>query len=111
MIRGDYMQKLGIDISSYQRGINLQVAKNEGVEFVILRGGFTGWGTGVSYNKDSCFEEFYNTCNNINLPMGVYWYSCANTKDKGINEANFLYENCLKGKRFQYPIYIDVEDS
>ena len=111
MIRGDYMQKLGIDISSYQRGINLQVAKNEGVEFVILRGGFTGWGTGVSYNKDSCFEEFYNTCNNINLPMGVYWYSCANSREKGINEANFLYENCLKGKRFQYPIYIDVEDS
>lgn len=103
--------KFGIDISSYQRGINLSLAKSEGVEFVILRGGFTGWGTGVSYNKDSCFEEFYNSCNSLGLPIGVYWYSCANTRDKGINEANFLYENCLKGKRFQYPIYIDVEDS
>lgn len=103
--------KFGIDISSYQRGINLNLAKSEGVEFVILRGGFTGWGTGVSYNKDTCFEEFYNSCNSLGLPVGVYWYSCANTRDKGINEANFLYENCLKGKRFQYPIYIDVEDS
>lgn len=103
--------KLGIDISSYQRGINLNLAKNEGVDFVILRGGFTGWGTGVSYNKDTCFEEFYNQCKSLGLPVGVYWYSCANTKDKGINEAKFLYENCLKGKIFEYPIYIDVEDS
>lgn len=102
---------LGIDISSYQRGIDLKLAKSEGVKFVILRGGFTGWGTGVSYNKDSCFEEFYSTCKSLDIPVGVYWYSCANTKEKGINEANFLYENCLKGKRFQYPIYIDVEDS
>lgn len=40
----------------------------------------------------------------------MYYYSCAKTLEEGISEANFLYENCLKNRRFEYPIYIDVED-
>lgn len=99
----------GIDISSYQNGLKLQ--KNNEYDFVILRGGFTGWGTGVNYNKDTCFEDFYKQCKNNNIPVGCYWYSCADNYEKGINEANFLYNNCLKGKQFEYPIYIDIEDT
>ena len=101
----------GLDISSYQNGINFNQIKDVGVQFLILRAGFTGWGTGVNYNKDSCFDNFYKQAKQVGIPVGAYWYSCANTKDKGIAEAKFLYENCLKGKQFEYPIYIDVEDS
>lgn len=101
----------GLDISSYQKGINFNAIKNAGIEFLILRAGFTGWGTGVSYNKDSCFESFYNSAKQYNIPVGTYWYSCANTREKGIAEANYMYNNCLKGKQFEYPIYIDVEDT
>lgn len=35
------MAKWGIDISSWQKGINLSAAKNEGVQFAILRAGFS----------------------------------------------------------------------
>lgn len=101
----------GLDISSYQGGINFDAIKSAGVEFLILRAGFTGWGTGVNYNKDTCFEEFYNKSKSHNIPVGAYWYSCANTKEKGIAEAKFMYDNCLKGKQFEFPIYIDVEDT
>lgn len=101
----------GLDISSYQKGINFNSIKSSGVNFLILRAGFTGWGTGVNYNKDSCFENFYKQAKQIGIPVGAYWYSCANTKEKGIAEARFIYENCLKGKQFEYPIYIDVEDT
>ena len=101
----------GLDISSYQKGISLDKIKNAGYEFLILRAGFTGWGTGVNYNKDKSFEHFYNQSKSHNIPVGAYWYSCANTKEKGIAEANYMYENCLKGKKFEFPIYIDVEDT
>lgn len=101
----------GVDISSYQKGINLQQAKNEGVRFAILRAGFTGWGTGVSKQKDSQFETFYSQCKSLGIPVGAYWYSCANTYDKGKAEAEYMYNYCLKGKQFEYPIYIDVEDT
>ncbi len=104
-------ERKGLDLSSYQKGINFDAIKNsEYNQFVILRGGFTGYGTGVSYNKDSCFEDFYNSAKAKGIPVGCYWYSCANTYDKGVAEANYLYDNCLKGKQFEYPIYMDVED-
>ena len=101
----------GLDISSYQNGINFDTIKNADINFLILRAGFTGWGTGISYNKDKCFEEFYSKAKQHDINVGAYWYSCANTKEKGISEAKFMYENCLKGKQFEYPIYIDVEDT
>ena len=98
----------GIDISEHQNGLSLK--KVQGIDFVILRAGFTGWGTGVDYNKDKCFEEWYEEAKAIGMSVGAYWYSCANTKEKGENEAKFMYQNCLKGKKFEYPIYIDVEE-
>lgn len=104
------MPKLGVDLSNHQRGIDLRQLKNEGVEFIILRGGYTGWGTGVNYNKDSCFEMWYDEAKALGIPVGCYYYSCANTYSKGVAEATFLYENCLKNHQFEYPIYIDVED-
>ncbi len=106
------MEKLfGIDISYYEKGIDLSKAKNEGIKFIILRGGVTGYGTGTSKSKDTQFETFYKQCKNLNIPVGAYWYSCANTYEKGKAEAEFMYNNCLKGKQFEYPIYIDVEDT
>lgn len=101
----------GLDISSYQNGINFDAIKNAAINFLILRAGFTGWGTGVNYNKDNTFESFYNQAKQRGINVGAYWYSCANTREKGIAEAKFMYENCLKGKQFEFPIYIDVEDT
>lgn len=104
------MAIFGIDLSSYQKGINLSQAKNEGVQFVILRAGYTGYGNGISKAKDNNFETFYSQCKNLGIPVGAYWFSCANTYQKGVDEANWMYENCLKGKQFEYPIYLDVEE-
>lgn len=101
----------GLDISSYQNGIDFDAIKSAGINFLILRAGFTGWGTGISYNKDKCFEDFYSKAKQRDINIGAYWYSCANTKEKGIAEARYMYENCLKGKQFEFPIYIDVEDT
>ena len=102
--------KKGIDISVWQKGISFDALKGK-VDFIILRAGFTGTSDGVSKKKDSEFENFYKQAKERGIPVGAYWYSCANTKAKGISEANFMYENCLKGKTFEYPIYIDVENN
>lgn len=104
------MQKFGIDLSRHNEGINFDTLKNEGVEFAILRAGYTGYGDGVSKAKDNQFEHFYNECKNKGIGVGAYWFSIAKTYDEGVAEANFMYENCLKGKQFDYPIYTDVED-
>ena len=104
------MEVRGIDISSYQKGINFDAIKSS-VEFAILRAGFTGWGgDGTGKNKDSCFEDFYKQAKAKGIPVGAYWYSCANTYEKGKAEAEYMYKNCLKGKQFEYPICMDVEE-
>lgn len=99
----------GIDISEWQKSMNLSILKRSGYDFIILRAGFTGYKTGA-YKKDSYFEKFYSQAKSLGIPVGVYYYSCAYTSNLGRDEAKFLYENCLKGKQFEYPIYIDVED-
>lgn len=96
------MQKFGIDISLYQKGMNLDRAIAEGVEFAILRGG-------VHLGKDSCFDDFYKQCKARNIPVGVYLYSYATTVEAAEQEAAFLIEKVLKGKQFEYPVYMDVE--
>lgn len=103
--------QFGIDISCWQKGINLSIAKNQGVKFAILRCGYTGSSNGISKGIDNSFETFYKQCKSLNIPVGCYWFSRANTYEKGVNEAKFMYENCLKNKQFEYPIYIDVEDN
>ena len=97
------MSKFGIDISVWQSGFNFDKAVSEGVEFVILRGAY-------HMSKDKCFEDFYKECQKRQLPVGVYHYSMAKTVASAKEEAKFLIENVLKGKKFDYPIYMDVED-
>ena len=101
----------GIDISVYQKGLNLNKVKAEGYDFVILRGSYTGYGAKRTKVKDSTFEGFYTEAKKAGLKVGCYHYSCANTKQGGIDEAMFLYETCLKGKTLEMPVYIDVENT
>ena len=56
------MKRWGIDISTWQRGIDLAKAKSEGVEFAILRAGF-------STTKDNQFETFYSQCKSLGIPV------------------------------------------
>ncbi len=96
------MQKWGIDISKWQSGFDFNKALQEGVEFVVLRGAY-------AMSKDKCFENFYKQCKSLNIPVGVYHYTMAETVDEARAEANFML-NILKGKQFEYPIWLDVED-
>lgn len=98
------MPKFGIDVSVWQKGINFSKAKSEGVEFVILRGAY-------AKSKDKCFEAFYSSCKALNIPVGVYHYSMAKTVAEAKAEAQYLITNVLRGKKFEYPIYMDIEDA
>lgn len=98
------MKKFGIDISEWQDGFDFDKAVAEGVEFAILRGG-------DKLYKDRCFEEFYAACKQRGIPVGVYHYTRCTTPEQARQEAQFLIQNVLSGKTFEYPIYMDVEAS
>ena len=96
----------GIDISAHQGDFPLDVAVSDGVQFVILKAA----GGDCGLYKDSKFERNYKLAKQLNLPVGCYFYSKALSVSGAIEEAKFLYENCLKGKKFELPVYYDVED-
>ena len=101
----------GIDISKHQKGLRLADVKAAGYDFVIIRGAYTGYGLDRTKQKDPCFEDFYKQAKNLGLKVGAYYYSCAKNQADGIAEALFFYNQCLKGKSFEMPVYIDVEDT
>ena len=96
----------GIDVSTYQKTMKFA---NTPAKFVILRAGYTSRSTGLC-NKDTAFESLYEQAKSQGLNVGVYWYSLALSAEQAIEEAKYLYENCLKGKKFELPIYLDVEE-
>lgn len=100
------MIQFGIDISAWQGNYDLRRAKEEGVKFVILKGG----GGDDGLYKDSRFEQNYKKAKDLGLPVGVYWFSKALTVSSARREAEYFYTNCLKGKTFELPVYIDVEN-
>lgn len=107
------MELKGIDISEWQGKLNLsdfQKMKDDGVKFVIIRCGYTSYGKSKLKYVDRYFENNYSLCKQVGLPVGTYYYSCATTIDEAKSEANFVL-SILKGKKFEYPIAIDTEDS
>ena len=97
------MKEFGVDISKWQKGIDIGKLKADGVQFVILRGA-------DRYTKDSEFNAFYDKCNLLGIPVGCYQYCRALSVDEAVKEARFLIDNVLKGKKFAYPIYGDFEE-
>lgn len=96
------MAKQGIDISYCQTNINWNVLK---VDFVLMRAGYGRY----AYQKDVMFETHYNNACSKNIPKGAYWYSYAMSEAEAIEEAKACIA-VLKGKKFEYPIYFDVEE-
>ena len=99
--------KFGVDISTYQSGVDYAAAVNKGkVEFAILRAGYGR----ESYQKDDQFEEHYNGFRKYGIPMGAYQYSYAKDVAGAKAEAAVMLE-WLRGKEFQLPIFYDMEES
>ncbi len=63
--------KFGIDVSKYQSNIDFEKAKKAGVEFVIIRIGYRGYGSGTLV-LDPMFEEHFTNARNAGLKVGVY---------------------------------------
>jgi GH25 family lysozyme M1 (1,4-beta-N-acetylmuramidase) len=105
--------KKGIDISEWQGNLNydnFKALKEIGIEFIIIRCGYTSYGKNKEKYKDKYFENNYNLAKQLSIPVGTYYYSCATSEEEAIEEANFILE-LINNKTFEYPICIDTEDN
>lgn len=96
----------GIDVSDWQGDIDWAKAKAAGVKFSLLK---CGYGMDLTDQDDACFERNASECERLGIPYGVYLYSYANTMEKSKSEAAHVLR-MLKGRKPQYPVYLDLED-
>ncbi len=99
-----------IDVSTHNGTIDFQKVRAAGVENVIIRCGFTGYGRSHTLNKDARFEENYKKAKEAGLHVGAYYYAVALTEEDADREAAFVL-SLLKDKQFELPVYYDVEDT
>lgn len=100
--------KKGIDVSHWQGVIDWVSVKASGIEFAIIKAG----GSDAGFYTDGMFQTNYNEAKAAGLPIGAYYYvgkGCTSRAD-GIADAKRFLE-IIKGKSFEYPVYIDLEDT
>lgn len=93
----------GIDVSTWQKNIDWDKVKKDGIKFAILRCGYG------SNGADAYFERNVQECDRAGIPWGAYYFSYA----RSTSDAEKELKNCLsllKGKKPSYPIYYDLED-
>lgn len=96
------MKLFGIDISTWQRNYPYSGATKEGVKFAILRAGY-------SKTKDKQFETHYSNAKKQGWGVGAYWYMYATSVEGAKAEAR-AFLKAVAGKKFEYPLYLDLED-
>ncbi len=81
----------GIDVSAHQGTIDWPAVRADGVDFVMIRAAFRGYGTG-SLNRDSRFAENIAGAAAAGLQVGAYVFSQAVSVEEAVQEADFLLE-------------------
>lgn len=98
----------GIDVSYWNGHLtksHYEKIKKQGIHFVIARaGGYRG------SMRDSTFENNYKQAKAAGLQFGAYYYGSAVTVAQAKEEARHAIQLC-RGKKLDYPIWYDVEDS
>lgn len=98
----------GIDVSYYQGNIDWKKVKNSGVEFVIIRVGYRGYGSAGTLVEDPRFKTYLDEATKAGLKVGVYFYTQAITTAEAQEEAKFVLDR-IKGYSLQMPVYYDIE--
>lgn len=102
-----YQVAHGIDVSQWQGNINWSKVKRSGVEYVIIRVGYRGAGTGA-LRADSHYLSYIKGALKAKLKVGVYIYSQATTTKEARAEANFVLKR-IQGYDISMPVVLDYE--
>ena len=99
---------IGIDVSKWQGDIDFQKVKDSGVEFVFIKMGGEN-GLDKEYYLDPKFERNIEGFKKVGIPVGIYYYSHANTTEKAFKDALWVHENINK-YQIDLPIVLDWEN-
>ncbi len=104
---GKQVSYVGVDVSKDQDYIDFGKVRKAGINFVMIRVGARGYGTGQLI-VDEYFAENMKRAADAGLDVGVYFSSQAITEEEAIEEANLVLES-LGEYTVSYPVAFDME--
>ena len=104
---GKQVSYVGVDISKFQDYVDFVKVKKAGIDFVMIRLGARGYGTGQLI-LDEYFHDNIKRATDAGLAVGVYFYSQAISEAEAVEEANMVIEN-LRDYAISYPVAFDME--
>lgn len=103
----DDNNKLGLDISAWQKEVDFKALKDSGVSFVMLRVGFQKDIKG-EFVLDEYFKKNIESALENDIDVGVYFYSKASTIKEARQQAKEVYNN-IKNYDIKLPVVFDWE--
>lgn len=104
---GKQVSYLGVDLSKYQKEVDFAAIQREGIDFCMIRVGARGYESGV-LQEDEKYQEFMKGAAEVNMPVGLYFFSQAVTVTEAIEEADFIISR-IGDYKISYPIAFDME--
>lgn len=98
----------GIDVSVFQGDIDWTAVAQDGIDFVMLRVGFRGYGPSGKLYEDEKFRENYEGAAAAGLKVGVYFFSQAINPAEAKSEARFVSE-LIADCDIAFPVAFDWE--
>lgn len=100
---------IGIDVSEHNKTIDFNKVKADGIDFVYVRVGYTGYTKSkFSLNFDPYYQTNIANALAAGLQVGVYWYSQALNESEASQEADMLL-NAIAGYNVTLPVVDDYE--
>jgi len=99
--------KFGIDVSKWNKEIDWEQVRKEGVEFAIIRAGYRGSSSG-SLIVDPYFEQNIKGALDNGIDVGIYFFTQALDEREAVEEASIVL-SLIKGYKISYPVFIDTE--
>jgi len=97
----------GVDISESQDYVDFVKVKKAGIDFVMLRAGARGYGTGQLI-LDEYFSDNLKRATDVGLDVGAYFFSQAITVEEAVEEANIVLLS-LGEYKLTYPVAFNME--
>lgn len=101
----------GLDVSIYQKTIDWQQAKADGIDFAIVRVGGRGYGAAGNMYSDDNFKQNIQGAKAAGMLVGVYFFSQAIDEMEAIAEARYAVELMHEAGVYELdlPIFMDYE--
>ncbi len=103
---GRQVSFVGADVSKYEDYVDFVKLKKAGLDFVMIRVGARGYGTGQLV-LDEYFTDNIKRASDAGLDVGVYFSSQAVTVEEAVEEASMVLE-ALEDYKITYPVAFDM---